>query len=89
MPVDVRRIVERLSAGKHGAGGDDRMAQFFHHRQTDGIVGHPDSGGLSLGEHDLGNEPGPLQDKGVRTGEKAFHDLIGIIRDLAIEADVF
>ena len=55
---------------------------------ADPVVGDPDAGGLPLGEDDLGNGAGGLEDEGVGPGEETFHDLVGVVGDPGVAADV-
>ena len=86
--VDLLRVAIEAFVRLCNAGGDDGMIQCSHEGEGDSIIGDPDPDGLLIGEHDLGDQFGGLQDKGIGPWYECFHDPVGVIRDMGILADV-
>jgi hypothetical protein len=53
------------------------------------MIWNPDPCRLTFCQHDLGYEPGALQNKGIWAGKKSLHGLESVVGDLGILADVF
>ena len=78
----------RLVVFKLNTGVDDGIAQGFEQQLTDRVAWYPDADGFLFGGHDLGNQLGSRQDKGVRAGQVFFHEPVGSIGDMGILADI-
>ena len=78
--MDVRRV------GKSHTGADNGPSQPLDDSQADFIVRHSYTRRFSRGKHELRHEPRSLQYKGIGPRERPFHDPVGIIGNLCIEA---
>ena len=70
------------------AGADDGGAHLGNQVLADPIVGDPDAGRLPLGEDYFGNGAGGLENERIGPGEETFHDLVGVVGDPRVSADV-
>jgi len=86
--VDLLRVAVEAFIRFYNAGGDDGVLQLSHQGKGDIIIRDPDTDGLLVCQHDLGDQLGSLQDKGIGPGDERSHNTIGIVGDMGIVADV-
>ena len=87
--INLLRVIIEALIGFGDAGGDDRTAQFFHQGKGNSIVRNPYPHGLLVRQHNLGDQFGGLQDKGVRSGYKCLHGSVSIIGNIGVLTDIF
>jgi hypothetical protein len=87
--IDLLRVIIEALIGFGDAGGNDRTAQFFHQGKGYCIVRNPDPHGLLVRQHNLGDQFGGLEDKGVRSRYKCLHGSVSIIGNIGVLTDIF
>jgi hypothetical protein len=87
--IDLFWVIIEAFVGLGDTGGNDGMPQLPHEGKGDCIVRNPDPHGLLVCQHDLGDQFGGLQNKGIGSGYEGLHGSVGVIGDIGVIADIF